>query len=101
MKTFISEGKEITVPDYTVVSVEPMLLQITEGDHAGIVFRISNIRMDDADEGLMWYDLDITDAAGNNTGLPVDNIKETVDNYILMMLYEQIERSKNENPTTE
>lgn len=101
MKTFISEGKEITVPDYTVVSVDPMLLQITEGDHAGIVFRISNIRMDDADEGLMWYDLDITDAVGNNTGLPVDNIKETVDNYILMMLHEQIERAKNETKNPE
>lgn len=101
MKTFISEGKEITVPDYMVVSAEPMILQITEGEHAGIVFQISNIRMDDADEGLMWYDLDITDAAGNNTGLPVDSIKETVDNYILMMLYEQIERAKNESKTIE
>lgn len=96
MKSFISEGKEITVPDYTIVSANPMRLQITEGDHAGIVFQIGNMRMDDTDEALLWYDLDIIDAAGNNTGLPVDKIKETVDNYILMMMYEQIERAKNE-----
>jgi hypothetical protein len=92
MKSFISEGVEITVPDYEVVSIEPPILQITEGEHAGVVFQISNIRMDDADESLMWYDLDITDATGKNTGLPVDNIKETVDNIILMVLYGQIER---------
>ena len=94
MKTFVSEGLTIEVPDINIVSDDGPVMQIAEGEHAGVCFKISNIRMDDADEGLMWYDLNITDAVGQNIGLSVDNIKETVDNYILMMLYEQIERFK-------
>lgn len=96
MKTFVSEGLTIEVPDINIVSDDGPVMQIAEGEHAGVCFKISNIRMDDADEGLMWYDLNITDAIGQNTGLSVDNIKPIADNFILMALHEQIKRAKNE-----
>lgn len=101
MKTFVSEGQTIEVPDINVVSEDGPVMQIAEGEHAGVCFKITNIRMDEADEGLMWYDLDITDATGQNMELSVDSIKPIVDNFILMMIHEQIERAKNENPITE
>lgn len=96
MKTFVSDGQTIEVPDIDIVSNDGPVMQITEGEHAGVCFKITNIRMDDTDEGLMWYDLDITDAVGQNTGLSVDKIKPIADNFILMALHEQIERAKNE-----
>lgn len=101
MKTFISEGQTIEVPDINVVDSNGPILQIAEGDHAGVCFKISNFHMDEADDGLMWYDLDMIDAAGQNTGMSVDLIKPIVDNFILMLIYEQVEKLKNENPSTQ
>lgn len=103
MKSFVSDGVEITVPDTAVVNPEGPVIQILEGPHAGVYFKIGNMRMDDTDDALLWYDLDIVDAAGHNTGEPVDQIKPIVDNFILMILHEQIENEKvkNENQTAE
>lgn len=101
MRTFMSEGVELSVPEMEVVDRDAKVFQITEGDQAGVCFRFDNMRMDDSDETLLWYDLDIVDAAGNVTELSVDNIKPIVDNFILLTMYEMIERIKNENSTAE
>lgn len=96
MKTFYSDGVEITIPDIGATTVDGRVrLRIEEGDYEGIEFEISNIRMDDKDETLMWYDLD-TFPDGH-----LDNIKPIVDNFILSVMIDKIERLKNEDPTTE
>lgn len=96
MKTFFSEGKEITIPDIGAMIVDGRnRLRIEEGDYEGIEFEISNIRMDDNDQTLMWYDLD-TFPDGH-----IDNIKPIVDNFILSVLIDQIEKSNHEDPTAE
>jgi len=94
MKTFIIEGKEITVPqiDVTHLVTEDQVdytFTIMEGDHQGIQFRMTNMRIDDNDTSLMWYDLETAQPED------VDKIKPIVDNFILMILHEQIERDKN------
>lgn len=97
MKTFVSEGNEITVPDIIPATSDSTIpkFRIIEGDHKNIEFQISNIRMDDTDECLMWYDLDTWPEN------KVDEIKEVVNNFILLSLYEQMEKFKNENPPIE
>lgn len=96
MKTFFSDDKEITIPDIGVVTVDGgTRLRIEEGECEGIEFALSNIRMDDNDDTLMWYDLD-TFPSGH-----IDNIKPIVDNFILSLLIEKIERQKNEDSTAQ
>jgi hypothetical protein len=95
MKTFMSEGREIQLPDIGVVSSESApRFEIKEGDFKGIQFTITNIRMDDKDEALMWYDLN-TATEGDQ-----EKIKPIVDDFILSILYEQIERPENENDSS-
>ena len=91
MKTFLIDGVEYSVPDISVDVVDDkIILKIEEGEHAGIVFSIKDIRMDDTDEGLMWYDLETVNEKD------VDLIKPTVDNFILMALLDGIQRIKDE-----
>lgn len=93
MKTFTVEGKDITIPDISVVeaSIEGKspVFQIMEGEHTGIQFAIENARVDDNDESLLWYDLH------TEKDETVDKIKPIVDNFILSILYEQAERMRN------
>lgn len=98
MKTFESEGVVIEIPDIEVFeSGYTPRMRIIEGEYVGTEFTISNIRMDDKDEGLMWYDLDTVPKTA------ADKIKPIVDNFILYTLIMQIEREKeqNENKATE
>ena len=91
MKTFTSDGVDYTVPDISHDLVgDKIIFKIEEGEHAGIVFSIKDMRMDDTDEGLMWYDLETVNEKD------VDLIKPTVDNFIIMTLYDQVQRIKNE-----
>ena len=100
MKTFTSDGVEYSVPDISHDLVDDKIIfKIEEGEHAGIVFSIKDMRMDDTDEGVMWYDLETVNEKD------VDLIKPTVDNFIVMTLYDEVQRIKNEtdqerNPDT-
>ena len=96
MKTFICEGKEVTIPDISHVQNDDgsLMFEIQEGDHKGIIFALDNMRIDENDESLMWYDLKTEKEE------QVLQIKETVDNFILSILHEQIQRSKDENQTS-
>ena len=44
MKTFVSDGQTIEVPDINIVSQDGPVMQIAEGEHAGVCFKITNIR---------------------------------------------------------
>lgn len=91
MKTFVIEGVEYSVPDISADAVDDKIIfKIEEGEHAGIVFSIKDMRMDDTDEGVMWYDLETVNEKD------VDLIKPTVDNFILMTLHDGIQRIKDE-----
>ena len=96
MKTFRAGDTEVTIPSIGATLVDGNVrLRIEEGDHAGIEFEISNARMDEEDDSLLWYDLN-TFPDGQ-----VDLIKPIVDNFLLSILINQIEKDSNENPTTE
>lgn len=96
MKSFESDGVTYEVVDIVPVSEskEPVF-EIREGEFAGTWFKLSNLRIDNKDDSLLWYDLE---ASGDTT---VDQIKPIVDNFILSILVEQIQRTKNENQTAE
>lgn len=91
MKTFTIESQEIIIPDIKVVRTDPLVFQIMEGECEGIQFILENMKMDDEDVSLMWYDL--------NTIVESDvvKIKPIVDNFVISILHDQIERSQNEN----
>mgnify|MGYP006279306563 CR=1 FL=1 len=90
MKTFDIDGKPIEVPDIKVVSSEhPPMFEIEEGEFKGAQFKIYDMKMDPIDDALMWYELDVSE------GVSVDKIKPTVDNFILQILHEQVDRMKN------
>lgn len=88
MKTYIvsSEGRTFDIPDYDIV--QGPVFRITEGQFEGVWFTISDMRMDDTDECLMHYNVECA-------GATVDEIKPIVDNFILSILIEQIERLNN------
>lgn len=97
MKTFTVADKEYTVPDIEALVNEegsPTIFKINEGEHAGVTFALDDLRIDDNDDTLLWYDLK-TEKEKN-----VDDIKEIVDNFILMVLHEQTERVLNETGET-
>lgn len=90
MKTFTIDGVEYSVPEISFDLVDDKIIfKIEEGEHAGIVFSIKDMRMDDTDEGLMWYDLETVEEKH------VQLIKSTVDNFILMTLHNEVEKIKN------
>lgn len=94
MKTYVIPGEQrsIDVPDISAVTEQVM--KIDEGPYAGVWFTLTDMVMDDEDECLMHYNVECA-------GATVDEIKPIVDNFILQLLLEQIERSKNEaNPTS-
>lgn len=95
MKHFNIGDKSYSVPDITVTgdSNNPVF-EISEGDHKGVQFRIHDIRVDDEDAAVLWYELD------TSAEMIVGQIKPIVDDFIIQIIYEQIERS-NEDKTTE
>ena len=74
------------VPAYHLYKDEAgqTIFRIEDGEFADVEFMIKNMSMDEADEGLMHYDL-FSDA-------PVNDIKPVVDNIIFDILNEQINR---------
>lgn len=92
MKTFTIADKEYTVPDIEVMQEEGStpLFKINEGDYAGVIFALDDLRIDEVDDTLLWYDLK------TEKEKDVEDIKEIVDNFILMILHEQTQRVLNE-----
>lgn len=86
MRTIVSDGIAYEVPEITPVS-EPVM-QILEGPFAGVWFTLSNMQMDEEDGCLMHYNVEAA-------GASVDEIKPIVDNFIISLLYDNIERMKN------
>lgn len=91
MRTIISDGIAYDVPEITPVS-EPVM-QILDGPFAGVWFTLSDMQMDDKDECLMHYNVEVA-------GATVDEIKPVIDNFIISLLYDRIEMLKNEDKTT-
>lgn len=91
MRTIVSEGIAYDVPEITPVS-EPVM-QILEGPYAGVWFTLSDMQMDEVDECVMHYNVEVA-------GATVDEIKPIIDNFIISLLYDRIERLKNEDKTT-
>lgn len=91
MRTIISDGIAYDVPEITPVS-EPVM-QILDGPFAGVWFTLSDMQMDDEDECLMHYNVEVA-------GATVDEIKPVIDNFIISLLYDRIEMLKNEDKTT-
>lgn len=96
MRKITIEGVERELPEIGVSSEgEMVVFEIKEGDHMGAQFSMYDMQFDDQDECLLHYQLDVSD---NTT---VDKIKPIVDTFIISILQDQIERSKNENKTAE
>lgn len=96
MRKITIEGVELEVPEIGVNSEGDMVVfEIKEGEHTGAQFTLSDMQFDEQDEGLLHYSLDVSE---NTT---VDKIKTVVDNFILSIIFDQVERIKNENQTTE
>jgi len=93
MRTFTIENIEYSVPEISVIE-DGTSFQIMEGEHQGIIFSIDNLIMDEVEEGLLHYNLNTVDDKD------VDKIKGVVDNFILMILYDQILRNQNETSET-
>lgn len=97
MKTFTIEDVEYTLPEISHKldeSKDQVIFTIDEGEMKGTSFSLVNMRMDEKDETLMWYDIDGVDEK------TVDKIKPIVDNLILSILHEEAERIRNETSET-
>lgn len=90
MRTIVADGIAYEVPEITPVS-EPVM-QILEGPFAGTWFTLSDMYMDDEDDSLMHYNVEVA-------GATVDEIKPIIDNFIISLLYDRIESLKNEDKT--
>lgn len=97
MKTVVIDQQEYTVPDIKFRLDQDQLpkFEIIEGELAGKWFSIENFRMDGEDETLLCYDLSTEDEKD------VEIVKPVVDNYIVIMLYEEMKRSANHENGTE
>lgn len=95
MRLFTLAGVDYEVPDIEFVEEQDnnTVLEIVEGEFKDTQFYMTNMRMDEEDGGLMWYDLHTTDNVDN------DKLKVVVDNFILSMLYDRVKflESENEN----
>lgn len=91
MRTIIIGDEEYIIPDIKAVRHDPVVFQIMEGECEGIQFILENMKIDDQDDSLMLYDLSTIVKSD------VDLIKSIVDNFIVGILHDQIERSRNEN----
>jgi hypothetical protein len=98
MKTFYSDGVAVTVPDITVAKTDPVTFQIAEGQWTGVMFTITDIKVDDDDENILHYNLSIVN---DQPPASVDNIKQIVDNFLLSILHDQIKRLNDERSDAE
>ena len=95
MRKITIEGVEHELPDLeTRTENGVVVFEVKEGEHVGAQFSLSDMQMDNEDECLLHYQLDVSD---NTT---VDKMKPIVDTRIISILQDEIERSKNENPPT-
>lgn len=88
MKTYVIPGEDRSIDVPKIEIVGDTVLKIEEGPFAGVWFTLSDMQMDDTDECLMHYNVECA-------GATVDEIKPIVDNFILSLLLDQIERAKN------
>jgi hypothetical protein len=94
MNTFTVEGVEYNLPEFSFDSKDdtgPLVFTFHEGDHKDVSFSIDNMRMDDKDISLMWYDIKGVDEK------KIDEIKPTVDALIIWILKRGIEIKKMES----
>lgn len=94
MRTIVADGVAYEVPE--IVPVSEPVMQILEGPYAGVWFTLSDMQMDEKDECVMHYNLEVA-------GATVDEIKPIIDNFIISLLYDRIETLKkehNEDKTT-
>lgn len=94
MRTIVADGIAYEVPE--IMPVTEPVMQILEGPFAGVWFTLSDMQMDEQDESLMHYNLEVS-------GATVDEIKSVVDNFIISLLHDRVEELKkefDENKTT-
>lgn len=88
MRTIVADGIAYEVPDITPV-LDPVM-QINEGPFAGVWFTLSSMQMDEEDEGLLHYDVEVS-------GATIDEIKPVIDNFIISLLHDRVEELKKEH----
>lgn len=83
----MADETEVEIPDieYSVDDKEALSFRITEGPHEGVIFSITEMKMDEQDESLLWYDLQVTGASS-------EDIKHIADAWIIALLEDAIER---------
>lgn len=108
MKTYKSGDREFSVPEIVPLELQeedaakdstlpdPLKCVIAEGEFAGTEFTIGNLRMDDEDESLLWYDFHIVKGT-----FTVEQLKPTINDWIIGLLYDMIEREQNEQVSTD
>ena len=99
MKKFTIGSKEYELVDIKTVSEEGPVFEIDEGEFKGVQFRLVNMQMgeecnDGSGDAMLNYQVDHSDS------VTIDQIKPIIDSFIMHILYEQVEKMKNENQTT-
>lgn len=102
MKIYKTDDRELIVPSFRVEEMEQgtgkFVFEILEGPHQSRKFALENIHVSETDESLLEYNLLTED------GVDQESLKLVVDDIIISILLEQIERAKaeqNEDKTTE
>lgn len=85
MQQVTIDGVEYQCPEIQYFSTEDKktAFRIIEGDYAGKVFGVENMKISDTDDTLLVYDL-LTEAPED-----VDLLKKIVDNFLVIVLYNQ------------
>lgn len=84
---FVVDGQMYSVPTIDV-HTQPVF-RIQEGPFEGVWFTLTNMRMDDAEEGLLHYEIDVAGAA-------IEEIKPIVDAFIIKLVRDQVDRAQAE-----
>lgn len=112
MKTYNTEDGILEVVDYTIHAGanDTSIFTICDGEHQNTQFTINNLRVNEIDDSLIEYDLNVLSGADTDAikplvdniilGILYDQIGRAIDNMILGSLHDQIGRA-NENQTTE
>ena len=102
MKIYKTDNRELIVPSFRVEESAPgsskFIFEILEGPHQSRKFCIEDMHMSSVDESLLEYNLLTEDDVDQ------ESLKPVVDDIIISILLEQIERAKknpNEDKTTE
>lgn len=100
MKTFKVGSKDYELVDIKVASEEGPVFEIDEGEHKGVQFRLIDVQMGDevpdgSGDAMLNYQVEHSD------NVTIDQIKPIIDTFILHIMYEHVERMKDENQTDE